>query len=230
MKLIAYYRVSTAKQGKSGLGLEGQQAAVKTFAKTNGVTVLAAYTEVETGKDNSRPELKAALLHAKRSGAKLVVAKLDRLSRNAAFLLNLQEAKVPFVACDNPTANELTIGILAVIAQDEAKRISERTKAALQAAKDRGTLLGSARPGHWDGKEADRKEWLVNAREKANEIRQANAKASHDELCPLMLALKAEGLTQEQIAARLNSDGWRTRQGKEWNTVYVCRFLKKCEA
>jgi hypothetical protein len=100
----------------------------------------------------------------------------------------------------------------------------------LQAAKDRGTLLGSARPGHWDGKEADRKEWLVNAREKANEIRQANAKASHDELCPLMLALKAEGLTQEQIAARLNSDGWRTRQGKEWNTVYVCRFLKKCEA
>src|SRR5262245_20848184 len=153
MKIIAYYRVSTRKQGDSGLGLEGQQHEVQTHAQRNNATIVASYKEVERGKKSDRPELAKALAHAKRSKAVLVVAKLDRLSRNVAFLSALMESKVQFVCCDNPHATSLTIHILAAVAEDEAKRISARTKAALAAAKMRGTLLGSARPGHWSGRE-----------------------------------------------------------------------------
>src|SRR5947209_4820714 len=100
---VVYRRVSTRRQGASGLGLEAQEAAVQAYARANGCRILATYTEVESGKNNDRPQLRAALLHAKRAKAVLVVARLDRLSRNARFLLTLQEAKVPFVACDNPS-------------------------------------------------------------------------------------------------------------------------------
>jgi DNA invertase Pin-like site-specific DNA recombinase len=143
MKSILYYRVSTAAQGRSGLGLEAQQAAVEQFCQARGCDVLAQFTEVESGKRNDRPELAKAMHRAKVTGATLVIAKLDRLSRNAAFLLQLQESGVRFVAADMPEACNLTIGILALVAQQEREAISARTKAALAAARARGQRLGN---------------------------------------------------------------------------------------
>src|SRR6516164_2276317 len=144
-KFVAYYRVSTQKQGRSGLGLEAQRQAVAEFLNGGDWKIVAELTEVESGKKSDRPELVKALAMCRLHGARLVIAKLDRLSRNAHFLFGLQEAGVDFVAADMPNANQLTVGIMAVVAQDEAKRISERTKAALQAAKKRGTKLGGFR-------------------------------------------------------------------------------------
>src|SRR5438128_3825040 len=145
-KLVAYYRVSTRAQGESGLGLDAQTAAVEAYRAGQGTELLRAYQEIESGKRSDRPELARALAHAQRSGAVLVIAKLDRLARNVAFTANLMESKVDFVACDNPHANRLTIHILAAVAEDEARRISDRTKAALTAYKARGGLLGSRHP------------------------------------------------------------------------------------
>ena len=153
MKIIAYYRVSTRRQGESGLGLDGQKSAVETFAKQHAASIIGSYVEVESGKKSDRPVLAQALGHARLAKATLVVAKLDRLARNVAFLSALMESGVDFKACDNEHANRLTIHILAAVAEAEAKAISERTKTALAAAKRRGVKLGSARPGHWKGRE-----------------------------------------------------------------------------
>ena len=153
MKIIPYYRVNTKKQGRSGLGLEAQKADVEAFVRQRDAIIVSEYREVETGKNSKRPKLDEAIGHAKLAKATLVVAKLDRLARNVAFTSALMESGVEFVACDNPHANRLTIHILAAVAEDEALRISRRTKDALAAAKARGIKLGSARPGHWDGKE-----------------------------------------------------------------------------
>ena len=131
-KIIAYFRVSTKKQGESRLGLEGQHAAIDDFARQNMAIILApSYTEVESGKLAERCELRKALAHARRSKATLAVAKIDRLSRNVAFLSTLMESGVEFIACDTPHATRLTIHILAAVVEDEARRVSERTKAAL---------------------------------------------------------------------------------------------------
>lgn len=157
-KLVAYYRVSTKGQGDSGLGLEGQIAAVEAFARSRGAEIVRAYTEVETGKWADRPELIKALAHARRTRDTLVIAKLDRLGRNVAFTANLMDAGVDFLACDNPHANRLTIHILAAVAEDEAKRIGERTKAALAAYKARGGVLGAARPGRTASQPRGRRE------------------------------------------------------------------------
>jgi DNA invertase Pin-like site-specific DNA recombinase len=224
--LVAYFRVSTTRQGLSGLGLEGQKAAVEAYALASNLRVLASYTEIESGRKNERPQLRAALLHVKRAKSVLCVAKLDRLSRNAVFLLALLEARTPFVATDNPHANELTIGVLAVIAQDEAKRISERTKAALAAKKARGAKLGSAREGHWLNREASRLEGGRKGRERSAIVRSRLARQSRDEFAPIVLGLQAEGLSLGAIAQRLNAEGWTTRRGKPWNAVYVCRLLQ----
>ena len=144
--IIAYYRVSTKRQGRSGLGLDAQQAAVDSYRRETGCRLLAAYKEVETGKSATRPELDRAIAHARRSGATLVVAKLDRLARNAAFLLTLQASGLPMIFLDLPQANEFTVGIMALVAQHEAKLISERTRAALAQYKRRGGVLGGRRP------------------------------------------------------------------------------------
>ena len=143
-KLVAYFRVSTRKQGESGLGLEAQQSCVADFARYGQHEIIAVYQEIETGKRSDRPELAKAISHAKRAKATLVIAKLDRLARNVHFLSGLMESRVDFVCCDNPNANRLTLHILAAVAEDEARRISERTKAALAAYKARGG--SSARP------------------------------------------------------------------------------------
>ena len=139
---IAYYRVSTDRQGRSGLGLEAQRAAVVRYLAGIGGILIAEHTEVETGSRNDRPELAKALAACRKHKARLVIAKLDRLSRNVAFIATLMDSGVEFVACDNPHATRLTLHILAAVAEHEREMISARTKAALQAAKVRGVRLG----------------------------------------------------------------------------------------
>lgn len=227
--IIAYYRVSTAKQGQSGLGLEGQKTALEAYAKQTGGRIVASYREVESGKLAERPELAKALAHAKRSKATLVVAKLDRLARNVAFLSALMRAGVDFIACDNPHANKLTIHILAAVAEDEAERISARTKAALAAAKARGAKLGSARPGHWEGRENARLTGLVRARAASVKAITEAAADAYADLVPAMVVMRSEGMTLAGIAEKLTAQGHTTRRGKPWNTVQVARVLKRAE-
>lgn len=144
MNLIAYYRVSTDKQGRSGLGLEAQKSAVQQYAASGGHRIVAEHVEVESGKrSDNRPQLAAALAACRLHRATLCIAKLDRLSRQLSFVANLMESGTDFVAVDNPTANRLTIHLLAAIAEHEREMISQRTKAALAAAKARGVRLGN---------------------------------------------------------------------------------------
>lgn len=215
-KLIAYYRVSTEKQGASGLGLAAQRKAVQDFAASNRDTIEASFTEVESGKRADRPELAKAIAQARRIKARLCIAKLDRLARNVAFLSALMESGAEFVAVDNPTANRLTIHILAAVAEDEARRISERTKAALGAAKARGVKLGSARPGHWDGREDARLEGLAKARESARVAKREKSLAAVADLLPEMRDRRAAGDTLAAIATGLNDAGRRTTRGNLW--------------
>ena len=217
-KMVAYRRVSTARQGQSGLGLEGQEVAIAQHVRASGSTVLASYLEVESGKRSDRPELVKALAHARRSGATLVIAKLDRLSRNVAFLSALMESKVAFVACDNANASPLTLHILAAVAEDEVKRISERTKTALAAYKARGGVLGKN-----NLTEAGRILAVKNAA--VSHAKRANA-ASVD-LLPIVLHLKGQGLTLRAIAETLNNEGHSTRQHKPFTHVQVMRLLAR---
>jgi DNA invertase Pin-like site-specific DNA recombinase len=220
---IGYVRVSTKGQGESGLGLEAQQATIAAHASHSGAVVTRLYTEVESGRKAVRPELAAALAHAKRSKATLVVAKLDRLARNVAFTSALMESGVDFVACDNPHANRLTIHILAAVAEDEARRISERTKAALAAYKARGGKLGASR------KEC--RNLTLEARKRgakaAGEAVIAKANDAYADLMPVVRELRSRGLTQTAIAGELNQQGHTTRRGKPWNQVQVLRVLKR---
>ena len=226
---IAYYRVSTKRQGESGLGLEGQQAAVAEYLQRAGIALVASYTEVESGKRSDRAELNRATSHAKRIGASLVVAKLDRLARNVAFTSKLMASGVEFTACDNPHANRLTIHILAAVAEDEAQRISDRTKAALAAAKARGVKLGSARKGHWSGLEDKRLEGLTKARGVASQALHQAANAAYTDLIEPMQAWRAEGKSLREIAAALNDQGHTTRRGKPWNPMQVRSVLIRFE-
>ena len=224
---VAYYRVSTRKQGVSGLGLEAQRAAVAGYAKTNDAKIIAEYTEVETGKRADRPTLEEALGHTKLSGATLVIAKLDRLARNVRFTAELMESGVDFVACDNPHANKLTIQILAAVAEDEARRTSERTTQALEAAKARGVKLGSARPGHWDGRE-HRRGW-AKATKAAAERRMRRAKEAYDFLLPTICRMRDVGDTYQRIADWLNEQGHLTTAKRPFTPTAVWRVLKRAE-
>jgi len=227
--LVAYYRVSTQAQGVSGLGIEGQQAAVAGYCKSVGAKLQASYTEVESGRSSERPELAKAIAHARRSGGTLVVAKLDRLSRNVAFLSALMESKIPFLACDTPHATPLTIHILAAVAEAEAISISTRTAAAMLALKARGVLLGSARPGHWEGKEEARRRGAAEGnRRSVLSIRRAT-RAAFIDLVPQVLALRKEGLSMSKIAARLNEAGHTSRAGNPWNERQVMTLLQRAK-
>ncbi|KQO79454.1 recombinase family protein [Rhizobium sp. Leaf262] len=199
-KFVAYYRVSTQKQGAEGLGIEAQRAAVKAFANGN---VIAEFTEVESGGKNDRPEITAALAHAKSNKATLLIAKMDRLSRNSAFINNLLEAGVDFVAADQPHATPLTIRILAAVAQEEREQISKRVKLALAVAKQRGVKLGGAHQSKMD---------------KADNF--ANA------LTETIRALKESGFdTPAAIARQLNKMGITTPRGAQWGVGQVVRLL-----
>ena len=227
MDLIAYRRVSTARQGASGLGLEAQDVAVASYARGSGGAILRTYTEIETGKRADRPELARALADAKRSRATLVIAKLDRLARNARFLLALIESGVDAAFCDLPTVPPGAIGKflltqMAAVAELEAGLISERTKAALMAYKARGGVLGAARPGAYrltGGANAE-------AARRAGAVSHALAEAAYADLVPAIVAMQGEGLSLRQIAGRLNTDGHTTRRGKPWNQVQVKRVIQ----
>jgi DNA invertase Pin-like site-specific DNA recombinase len=230
MELVAYYRVSTDKQGQSGLGLEAQRAAVESFAQSTGAVIDATFIEVESGKRADRPELAKAIAHARRSKARLVIAKLDRLARNLAFLATLMDSGLDFVACDNPNANRLTLHILAAVAEDEALRISARTKAALAAAKARGQLLGSARPGHWTGREDARLVGLAQAREQSRIAKRQKAMEGVADLLPDMQRRRAAGESLAKIAQALTAAGHRTTRGNEWTAMGVKLVLDRAQA
>jgi DNA invertase Pin-like site-specific DNA recombinase len=226
--IVAYFRVSTRQQGE--LGLEGQASAVATFAKQAGKPIVARYIEVETGKRVNRPELGRAISHARRAKATLVISRLDRLAHNVAFTSALMQSGVDFLCCDNPHANELTIHILAAVAEHESKRISNQMKAALAAAKARGTLLGSARPGHWDGKESIREAALVKARTVAAKTISENTREAYADLLPVIQEMREKGSTLQRIADELNAQGHTTRRGRPWNQVQVARVLERAKA
>jgi len=229
-KIIAYLRVSTARQGASGLGLEGQEAAVRTFAKQQNSEVVAVYHEVESGGNKERPELRRALIHAKRSKATLVVAKLDRLARNVNFLSELLESDVQFVACDNPFANQLTVHILSAVAEFELQQISDRTKTALAAAKRRGVKLGSSRDGHWDGKENARFEGSKKGAKAAAATHRKAADSAYEDLIPMVTEMRNQGKSYGSIAVELNRLGHTTRHGKLWTSTQVLRIANRVKS
>lgn len=200
-KLVAYYRVSTKKQGISGLGLEAQQSIVKEFAKSQGLKIIGEYTEVESGRNSDRPKLRDAISHVRMGDdILLAVAKLDRLARNVAFTSALMESNVDFRACDNPSASNFTIQILAACAEKEALDASRRTRDALGAAKAKGVLLGSARPGHWKGREHKRG-WKRGA-EVSAEIRSQRCREAYEFLLPQMKAMQAQFEIQSEEAKK----------------------------
>jgi DNA invertase Pin-like site-specific DNA recombinase len=205
---IAYYRVSTDRQGRSGLGLEAQRAAVGRYLAGIGGILLAEHTEVETGRRNDRPELQKALAACRKHKARLVIAKLDRLSRNVAFIATMMDAGVEFVACDNPHATRLTLHILAAVAEHEREMISSRTKAALQAAKARGVRLGR----------------------NAERLAPANRAAALDhanQIKGVLAELNRSGMTNREIAAELTARGITTPRGGRWHPQTVRRVMER---
>ena len=212
---VAYYRVSTTKQGLSGLGLDAQRHAVTVFTRSRGLDVIQEVVEVETGTaKRDRPQLRAALELARKNGAVLVIAKLDRLARNVAFISSLMEARTPFVACDMPDATELTVHIMAALAEHEARLIGTRTRDALAAAKARGVKLGSPKPMTEACREAGR---ATVARK---------AQAAYSSLGGYIRLMRQTGMSYRAIADQLNAEGHRSRQGKPWNHAQVGRVLK----
>jgi DNA invertase Pin-like site-specific DNA recombinase len=218
-KFVAYYRVSTAKQGKSGLGLEAQQEAVRAYLNGGQWKMVAEAVEIESGKRNDRPKLAEALALCRVHGATLVIAKLDRLARNVNFISNLMESTVEFTAVDFPQANRLTIHILAAVAEHEAAMISARTKAALGAAKARGVVLGGDR-----GNIASQAR--VGARASAAK-RSATAVSRASDLLPVIRSAQDAGATSlREIAQVLNTRGIATARGGEWSATQVRRVLQ----
>lgn len=219
---IAYYRVSTQKQGNSGLGLEAQKTMVKHYLKDSDI-LLAEFEEVESGKNDNRPQLQKAIEKCKNEGAVLLIAKLDRLSRNAGFIFLLKDSQVNFKCCDMPEANSLTIGIMAVLAQEERELISKRTIAALEELRNKGKKLGSpqnlTREAQKQGAEAMRQKALNN---------ENNRKAT-----ALIVSLRETGKSYAKIAQQLNDNGFKTSRGYTFSASQVMvlydRYLNSLE-
>jgi DNA invertase Pin-like site-specific DNA recombinase len=220
-RFVSYLRVSTDKQGRSGLGLEAQRAAVEQHLVSGSWKSLGEFVEVESGKRNERPKLQAALHLAKVTGATLIVAKLDRLSRNLAFIAALQDAKVKFICCDMPEANEFTVHIFAALAQHEQNRTSERTSAALQALKARGATLGNP-----NGAAPLRRAGKGNSAAVATLKTQANRRAA--DVLPIVDDIRAAGVTTlPGIAAALNEREILTPRRGCWHPTSVKRLLER---
>jgi DNA invertase Pin-like site-specific DNA recombinase len=218
-KFIGYLRVSTEKQGLSGLGIEAQRKAIDDYLNGGKWELLAEYVEIESGKRTDRPELAKALAQSKATGATLVIAKLDRLSRNVAFISNLMESGVEFVAADMPMANRLTVHVLAAVAEHEREMISQRTTAALAAAKVRGVKLGNP-----NGARA--------LRGLGNGHAIVGAKATADKhmtrVVPVIETIRAEGATSlREIAEELNRQGILTARGGRWYATTVKNLLDR---
>jgi DNA invertase Pin-like site-specific DNA recombinase len=220
-KFVSYLRVSTDKQGRSGLGLEAQREAVSRFLNGGRWKLLAEYVEIESGKRNTRPQLQAAISHAKATGAKLVIARLDRLARNLHFVSSLQERGVDFVAADMPDANRLTIHIIAAVAEAVGRTISENTKTALAAAKARGVKLGNPNGARaLKGKQVGNHEAVARLK--------ANAQQRADDLRGIVEALRAKGTTSVRaLAAELTAQGIPAPRGDTWHATAVARLLAR---
>ena len=221
MKFVVYLRVSTDKQGKSGLGLEAQQSSVAEYAKASAGQVVAEYVEVESGKNASRPELAAALHEAKKQGATLLIAKLDRLARNVAFISSLLESGVDIVAVDMPSANKFMLHVMAAVAEQEAALISERTKAALAARKARGGLQGLALP--------QRRHEVAQVVAKATKARISQADRHAANVLPIIDTIKATGASLRDVANALNERGIKTVRGGTWYATTVANVLDRRE-
>lgn len=236
MKAIAYYRVSTAAQGRSGLGLEAQRHAVNALALQRRFNLLCEFTEVESGKKNDRPVLDRALQHARITDATLVIAKLDRLSRNAAFLLTLRDSGVRFLAADVPDANDLTIGVLAVVAQAEREAISRRTKEALSAVRQK-IAVGERHVSARSGKEVRTLGSPIGASafgrmrgdlSLANAAREARSAKRRRDLLPVLEAIRADGhSTWSAVASELNRRGVSTPRGARWHASTASRYFRQ---
>jgi DNA invertase Pin-like site-specific DNA recombinase len=225
MKIVAYYRVSTKRQGQSGLGLDAQQAAVKDFASRNGGKIVAEFIEVETGKRSDRPKLQEAISRTRGLKATLVVAKLDRLARNVAFTAALMDSGIEFVACDNPHANRLTIHILAAVAESEALAIASRTRDALAAAKRKGTKLGTHRPGHKIDWRKGQRNGLVKAVDAAAAKRSQRRADCYGHIMGDVHAWRDTGISFSAIAERLNAAGHETTSGRPFAAMTVARLV-----
>jgi len=213
-KFVAYFRVSTDKQGKSGLGLEAQRQSVMDYLNGGRWSLVADFTEIESGKRNNRVELEKALAACKKQKAKLVIAKLDRLSRNLAFIATLMDSGVEFVAVDNPHANKLTVHILAAVAQHEREIISARTSAALKAAKARGRRLGNPR--------------LSEARQRATVAKKESADRYAGNVLPVIRDIQRSGIKSLRgVAKALAARGIPTARGGTWTPVQVSAILRR---
>ena len=218
MKFVTYVRVSTDRQGRSGLGLEAQRKAVADHVADKG-GIAAEYVEIESGKNNERPVLAEALAEARRIGAVLLIAKLDRLARNVAFIANLLEAGVEIAAADMPEANRFLLHVMAAVAEHEAQAISDRTKAALEAAKARGVKLG------WSMPERIEEQRRAASRGAASNARKADQHAAN--VVPVIRQIAAQGASLRHIAAELNMRGIKTARGGLWHAATVRNTLMR---
>jgi len=211
-KFVSYYRVSTEKQGKSGLGLDAQREAVCQFLDRGMGIIIAEFVEIESGGKNDRPELAAALAECQRSKATLIIAKLDRLARSVAFIANLMERNVDFVACDMPEASRLLLHVMAAFAEHERRVIGERTKAALAAAKARGVRLGTNGVRLAAQRKSAATEYACSIERNMRAAREGGAR------------------TMREVAEHLNTLGLRSREGGRWHPASVSRIMKRIDA
>ena len=223
-KFIAYFRVSTVRQGESGLGLEAQARSVRDYGSNQG-TLVAEYTETESGARSDRPELNKALAHSRRIGATLVIAKLDRLARNVHFLSTLMQSGLDFLAVDSPNANKLTLTILSAVAEDELERCRSRTVAALSAYKARGGKLGAQDPRCKRLSPEDAKK----GQEKGSRKTAENASKAYRDLEPIIADLRKNGKSLRQIASELNDSGHTTRNHRPWSATQVLRVSRRTQ-
>lgn len=224
MKIVAYYRVRK-KQTRSRASFDAQKAAVAAYAKSAAGKVIAEFTEVEATKMSGRPQLELAIDKTKSTGATLVIASLDRLATNLAFTTALRDSGIEFAACDNPHVNRSNIEVIASVAETQALAASKRTKDALAEAKAKGVKLGSARPGHWKGREHKRG-WKQGAKNSAK-VRSQRAASAYAYLMPQITELKRSGLSLSQIAEKINEGGNQTTTGKPFTAVAIYRLLQR---
>lgn len=225
-QVVSYLRVSTARQGASGLGLDAQRIAIAEYCSQHGAKLLREFTEVESGRKSDRSVLGEAIAFAKRSHAKLVIGKLDRLARNVAFIANIMDSGIDFAACDLPEANRLLLHIMAAVAEAEARAISDRTILALRAAKAQGRPLGAMNPKSRNLSA----EAMVRGRKSGAAATRLKAREYYAEVMPLVRKLHDEGLLLAEIAAKLKDSGYKLRSGKDYNVVQVSRVLRYVKA
>jgi DNA invertase Pin-like site-specific DNA recombinase len=217
--VTAYLRVSTARQGQSGLGIEGQRVAIEGYCASTGSKVGREFVEVESGKRSDRAVLRDALAYAKRTRTRLVIGKLDRLARNVAFIANLMESDVEFVALDIPGANRLLLHVMASVAEAEGRAISERTVTALRAAKARGVKLGASDPR---SRNLTAEAAAIGSPLGGRAMRD-KARAHYAEAIPVVAGLRASGASFASVAAKMNADGYLSQSGKQWTPMTAKR-------